>query len=129
MDKLFARDPLLLPHLLEVVHGPVPPRVPGALLPPRRRRRRVLCGIDTVAKWPAIAATTSSQVHFHAASGPSHASATLDDLREAVTTFEDLARIVRRLLGGAHPFTEGIEINLRAARAVLRARETPPRRA
>ena len=23
MDKLFARDPLLLPHLLEVVHGPL----------------------------------------------------------------------------------------------------------
>ena len=56
-------------------------------------------------------------------------SATLDDLREAVTTFEDLARIVRRLLGGAHPFTEGIEINLRAARAVLHARETLPRSA
>ena len=52
--------------------------------------------------------------------------ATLDDLREAVTTLEDAERIARRVLGGAHPFTEGIEINLRAARKVLRARETPP---
>ena len=79
MDKLFARDPLLLPHLLEVVHGPLGPGGRGVSvvapprLPLRRRRRRVLCGIDTVAKWPAIAATTSSQVHFHAASGPSRA--------------------------------------------------------
>ena len=31
------------------------------------------------------------------------ADATLDDLREAVTTFEDVARISRRVLGGAHP--------------------------
>ena len=51
------------------------------------------------------------------------ASATLDDRREAVTTFEDLARIARRVLGGAHPLTGGIELNLRNARAVLRASE------
>ena len=29
--------------------------------------------------------------------------ATLDDLREAVTTLEDAERIARRVLGGAHP--------------------------
>ena len=29
--------------------------------------------------------------------------ATLDDLREAVTTLEDTVRIARRVLGGAHP--------------------------
>ena len=29
--------------------------------------------------------------------------ATLDDLREAVTTLEDTERIARRVLGGAHP--------------------------
>ena len=53
------------------------------------------------------------------------AGATLDDLREAVTTFEDAGRIARRVLGGAHPLTLVIEENLRNARAALRARETP----
>ena len=51
--------------------------------------------------------------------------ATLDDLREAVTTLEDTARIARRVFGGAHPLTTGIEVDLRGARAWLRARETP----
>ena len=50
---------------------------------------------------------------------------TLDDLREAVTTLEDTARIARRVLGGAHPDTVNIEANLRDARAALRAREAP----
>ena len=50
--------------------------------------------------------------------------ATLDDFREAVTTFEDTARIARRVLGGAHPVTVGIERELLKSRAVLRARET-----
>ena len=50
--------------------------------------------------------------------------ATLDDRREAVTTLEDTERIARRVLGGAHPHTKGIEESLRAARAVLRASET-----
>ena len=49
--------------------------------------------------------------------------ATLDDLREAVTTLEDAERIVRRVLGGAHPTTALIERNLRAARAARHARE------
>ena len=52
--------------------------------------------------------------------------ATRDDLREAVTTLEDVARIARRVFGGANPLTTSIEGNLQAARAVLRARETPP---
>ena len=51
--------------------------------------------------------------------------ATLDDLREAVTTLEDAGLIARRVLGSAHPDTEGIEDDLRDAQAVLRARETP----
>ena len=51
--------------------------------------------------------------------------ATLDDLREAVTTLEDTERIARRVLGGAHPNTTGIEEALREARAALRAREAP----
>ena len=52
--------------------------------------------------------------------------ATLDDLREAVTTLEDTERTARRVLGGGHPTTAGIEYSMREARAALRARETPP---
>ena len=52
--------------------------------------------------------------------------ATLDDLREAVTTLEDTERIARRVLGGSHPDTMWIEDDLRDARAALRDRETPP---
>ena len=51
--------------------------------------------------------------------------ATPDDLREAVTTLEETARTARRVLGGAHPLTEGIEEDLRDAQAALRAREAP----
>ena len=53
--------------------------------------------------------------------------ATLDDLREAVTTLEDVERTARRVFGGAHPSTSSIEQSLRNARAALAARETPPR--
>ena len=52
--------------------------------------------------------------------------ATLDDLREAMTTLEDAERITRRVFGGAHPLTVDIEGHLGHARAALRARETPP---
>ena len=52
-------------------------------------------------------------------------SATLDDIRAAVTTLEDAERTARRVFGGAHPNTMGIEGSLRDARAALRARETP----
>ena len=50
--------------------------------------------------------------------------ATLDDLREAVTTLEDLEGTARRVLGGAYPHTVGIEQSLQAAREALHARET-----
>ena len=49
--------------------------------------------------------------------------ATLDDVREAVTTLEDTARIARRVFGGAHPDVVGIEDSLRKARAMLCAGE------
>jgi tetratricopeptide (TPR) repeat protein len=49
--------------------------------------------------------------------------ATLDGLREAVTTLEETERTARRVLGGAHPTTKDIERVLRKARAALRARE------
>ena len=47
--------------------------------------------------------------------------ATLDDLREAVTTLEDTDRIARRVLGSAHPLAKIIGNNLRLARAALQA--------
>ena len=49
--------------------------------------------------------------------------ATLDDLREAVTTLEETERTARRVLGGAHPTTEDIVRDLQLARAALGARE------
>ena len=55
--------------------------------------------------------------------------ATLDDVREAVTTLEDAGRIARRVLGDSYPLTERIGGELQDARAALCARETPPRSA
>ena len=52
--------------------------------------------------------------------------ATLDDLREAVTTLAETERIMRRVLGGAHPDAGRIECALRNARAALRAHEKSP---
>ena len=49
-------------------------------------------------------------------------SATLDDLREAVTTLEDAERIARRVFGGSHPLTVDIVVSLRYAQAALRSR-------
>ena len=49
--------------------------------------------------------------------------ATLDDIREAVTTLEDAGRIARRVLGSAHPLTTGIVCELRKARDALAARD------
>ena len=63
---------------------------------------------------------------LHAATLCENEDATLDNLREAVTTFEDTRRIARRVLGGAHPLTSSIVDDLRDARAGVRARETPP---
>ena len=53
--------------------------------------------------------------------------ATLDDLREAVTTLEETERTARRVLGDEHPLTTKIEHDLRKTRAVLRAREAASR--
>ena len=47
--------------------------------------------------------------------------ATLDDLREAVTTLEEAERTARRVLGGAHPLTMDLTLGLRNAQVVLRA--------
>ena len=52
--------------------------------------------------------------------------ATLEDVREGVGTFEEAERTARRVLGGTHPLTTLFECELQKARAALRARETPP---
>ena len=49
--------------------------------------------------------------------------ATLDDLREAVTTLEDTDRTARQVLGGTHPTTVMVGRYLREARAALSARK------
>ena len=51
------------------------------------------------------------------------ADATLDDLREAVTTLEETTRTMRRVLGGTHPLTGEVGRALVGARVVLRSRE------
>ena len=51
--------------------------------------------------------------------------ATLDDLREAVTTLEETEQTARRVLGAAHPTTAAIERYLQEARAALYARGLP----
>ena len=46
--------------------------------------------------------------------------ASLDDLREAVTTLEETERTARRVLGSTHPLAEAIAGSLRNAQAALR---------
>ena len=50
--------------------------------------------------------------------------ATLDDLREAVTTLEETERTARRVFGGAHPLTTETERDLQFARGTLAAHES-----
>ena len=52
-------------------------------------------------------------------------SATLTDLREAVTTLETIANSWNRVLGPAHPDTLNVQVAVANAREALRARETP----
>ena len=40
-------------------------------------------------------------------------------------TLEETERTARRVLGGAHPITAGVEVSLGYVRAALRAREMP----
>ena len=53
--------------------------------------------------------------------------ATLDDLREAVETSEEIERTARRVFGGTHPTAKEMENVLKRARAALRAREAGKR--
>ena len=61
----------------------------------------------------------------HAAALYEDDGATLDDLREAVTTLEDVERISRRVLGGSHPVTTEVENDLQKAQDALYARGLP----
>ena len=49
--------------------------------------------------------------------------ATLDDIREAINTLEEMEPISRRALGIAHPIAVNIQGELQQARALLRARK------
>ena len=51
--------------------------------------------------------------------------ATLGDLREALTSLVETERTTRRVLGGTHPLMGAIGEYLQNARAALRTRETP----
>ena len=73
---------------------------------------------ETVAQNDARGATRSRESHeftlkmrkiYAGALCKNDAAATLDDLREAVTTLEDVERTARRVLGGAHPATSNAE--------------------
>jgi hypothetical protein len=59
----------------------------------------------------------------YAAVLPIDSGATLDDLREAVTTLEEIERTARRVFGGAHPRVRSIERSLQVSRACLQASE------
>ena len=74
----------------------------------------------------ASASVLASSARSYAGALYEDAGATLDDLREAVTTLVETERIVRRVMGGAHPTTTAHEAALQEARAVLSARETSP---
>ena len=49
--------------------------------------------------------------------------ATLDDIREAMSTLEEIERIARRVFGGRHPTAVRMVRSLQKARAVLSTRE------
>ena len=73
---------------------------------------------------------TLSMRRFHGMALYKDPDATLDDLREAVTTLEDTERTARRVLSGAHPLVVDIGDEYRDAQAAFCARETlrPPTR-
>ena len=79
---------------------------------PRRNslglRADIYINIDTT-----VSATYGATLHKDPA-------ATLDDLREAATTLEEVERTARRVLGGTNPFVMGVEHEVEASRAALR---------
>ena len=63
---------------------------------------------------------------FYAETIYADADATLDDLREAVATLEDVERTARRIFGDSYPFVLEIESELRFVRSALRRCERLP---
>ena len=51
--------------------------------------------------------------------------ATLDEIREAVNTIEEIEPTARRVLGGTHQTAAGLARSLQESRAALVAREEP----
>ena len=49
--------------------------------------------------------------------------ATLDNLREAVRTLEEIEPATRRVLGGTHPIVMSLEVSMWRSRAALAARD------
>ena len=90
-------------------------------------RNRVPMRLWDASKTPIATISAASASSPYAETLYKDDAATLDDLREAVTRLEETARIARRVFGGAHPITEGIERTLRDARAALRAQEAVPK--
>ncbi len=88
-----------------------------------------------VASWPGLPIAVMMRMGSRSAPGRRRTSATaltyalalydgatLDNLREALTTLEETARIARRVLGSAHPL---VELIAKEVRATLCARGTP----
>ena len=67
---------------------------------------------------------TLSMRGIHAKSLYEDDRATLDELREAVETLEETAKIIRQVFGGAHPLTVGVKKALRESREELASSET-----
>ena len=97
--------------------------VSGCALPSTRREIRSASSSVVTASRTSLSVAQLPSVVIYAETLYLNPGAKLDDLSEAVTTLEDAERIARRVLGGAHPVTRGIEHHLRNSRAVLRARE------
>ena len=69
--------------------------------------------------------TTLRMRTLYAAALNNDPSATLDDVREAATTLEEISMIARRVLGSAHPLARAIEHNLKVVRSKLAAFAAP----
>ena len=72
----------------------------------------------------AVAAKACADDTTYSSPSPTDANATLDDIRETVTSLVETERTARRVLGAAHPVAEEIRGDLERARELLSARVT-----
>ena len=101
------------------------PAIPAAALLAPRRGRTIKREFLSVKHWGPVRLTLLMRWSY-AEALYKDGSGSLGELREAVTTLEEIERVEQRVLGGAHPTTLGVEDELRDARAAPRARETSP---